>query len=224
MSSEAIDLKSLILFLLKRGNKNKFTLGFLKVYGEYKMTDLISTTEDTIKDRFYKDPYEVKFFFQRLINGKELQAYSFGINKEIIEKDTVDEKVIRIIKGVTLEPTNNIDLYSPSGSYFFEDPIIGIKYIIEMDFHSSNSHSRYSKSEYGNCRIRRLVKNPDLRKLEITSFRQLDIPKGMIDGILNYAWTDKIREYIYHEKLGHLTSEGEQDKLFKKFCEFVRSK
>ena len=186
------------------------------------MSGLVDTIEDTTNDSC-KDTWEIKHFFQSLIDKKELRVYNFEINEKLIEKDTEDEKVVRTIKGITLKPTNNIYPCSASGSYFFEDPATGIKYTVEMDFRSSTSDFEPLEHKYGHCSITRLVKNPDLRKLN-TFFSQLDIPKEMIDGKFYYGWTDNVRKGSHHEKWGHLTIEGEQDELFEKVCGFVRSK
>jgi len=194
------------------------------------MTNLVGIIEETING-FGRDTCEIKYFLQSLMDNKELQVYNFEINKEIIETDVEDEKVVRTIKGATLEPTNNIRPNSAFTfeSYFLEDPVTETKYILETDSCSVNSSFEHFGHRYGHCSIARLVKNPDLRKLK-TLFKlhdQLDIPKKMIDGSLYYSWEDwgdYTQEGTCHLKSGKLRSEGEQDNLFKRVCEFVRGK
>jgi len=52
--------------------------------------------------------YEMKELFERLIQKGKLQAYEVEIDKRHIEKDTEEEMVIRIKKGVTLIPLDKI--------------------------------------------------------------------------------------------------------------------
>jgi len=188
------------------------------------MDTLVGTIDLTWKN-FYKNNSKIKEFFQNLIIKGELLAYDLEINKQIVEKDTEDEKIVRTIKGLTLIPINFIYPNNSDGSYFFEDPETLTKYHIAFDASSSESDFEPLENKDGHCDIIRLISVPSFNRITERSYKDPNIPEDMINGRLSYNWSDTIRgiprDSIHHDSYSHLTIEGELDTLFNKTSKFI---
>jgi len=181
------------------------------------MNGLTKSIEERIEG-YYKNNHEIVEFLQEMVRQEELQAYDIMIDKTITEKDTEDEKIIRIIKGATLTPTT-----TRSGPWnedlFLKDPATETLYYVHREPHGS--HSDFEPVEYssGFYDITRLVKNSDLRKIRSRCINSNipSIPEDMINGNLQHYWNDDIWELwegTRHKMGGRLTVKGEQDNLF----------
>jgi len=191
------------------------------------MNGLTKSIEELIEG-YYKENHEITEFLQGMVIRGELQAYNIKIDNEITEKDTEDEKIIRTIKGATLTPITK--RWGPwNEDLFLKNPATETLYYVHRDSSGSDSDFEPVEHRNGSCGITRLVKDSDLRKIRSRYINSNipDIPENMINGNLQYYWSDDIWELgegTRHEISGNLTVEGEQDNLFEKVAEFIRNK
>lgn len=205
-----------------------FTSRFLGVYGGIKMAELA----EIVRENIGKSSYQMRQFFQQMVKGEGLQAYTIEVNKKIVEKDTENEKVVRIKKGATLTPTTELREYQP---VLIEDPETGVMYNLNIGskggriYNDGNSHTIYH-----HCVLERIAQGFDLKKVtdktnygEFGSFKDgISIPGEMVTARLRVSYDEDwesghYSDYVAETK-GNLVVEGEQDKLFENVCKFVR--
>lgn len=167
-----------------------------------------------------KNSWEIKRFLQGLINKNLIRAYDFEIDREIIEKDTEREKIIRTIKGVSLKPIKDIHSNNGAGSYFFKNVESLVLYNVEIDTKSSTSDFEDLEYKYHNIDVIRLSNRAELKDIS-TRLGGLDISEDIITGTFYYNGNHEIRDHESHKKSGYLRIKGERDKFFLKLEKFV---
>jgi hypothetical protein len=191
------------------------------------MNGLTKSIEELIEG-YYKENHEITEFLQGMVIRGELQAYNIKIDNEITEKDTEDEKIIRTIKGATLTPIAETQMVYWE-DFFLKEPATETLYYVHRESHGSDSDFEPVEYLSGFYDITRLVKNSDLRKIRSRYINSNipNIPEDMINGNLQYYWSDDIWELgegTRHKMGGRLTVKGELDNLFEKVAEFIRNK
>jgi hypothetical protein len=189
------------------------------------MADLV----EIIRENIGKSSYQMRQFFQDLIKKEELKAYFVELNKEIVEKNTEDEIVVKTIKGAILTPTTKLEEYQ---AVFVEDPTSKIMYNLDigcrggMFFDDGDSQTMYH-----HCTLERLAKEFNPKKVatkkgygEFGSFNDgISIPREMITARLSISYDqDEYCDNVTATR-GHLVIEGEQDNLFTKVYHFVKN-
>jgi hypothetical protein len=196
-----------------------------------KMVELV----EVVRENAGKSSYQMREFFQDMIDKKELEAFFVEVNKKTVEKDTEDEKVIRTKKGATLTLIRKLKEYEPT---LVKDPITGIMYNLDigsrggMFFDDGDSQTMYH-----HCTLERLIEQFDPKKIgtrkgfsDFGSFDDgIQITREMVIARLRVSY-DEDREYSHikgsdyiAKTRGHLVVEGMQDKLFERVCRFVRA-
>ena len=189
----------------------------------------MDTHTETIRENIGKSSYQMRQFFQDLVAKKELKAYFVEVNKEIVEKNTEDEEVVRTIKGATLTPTTKLEAYD---AVFVEDPATKIMYNLDiggrggMFFDDGNSQTIYH-----HCTLERLAKEFNPKKVtikkgygEFGSFNDgISIPRELITARLHVSYDqDEYCDKVVATR-GHLVIEGDKDDLFTKVYNFVKN-
>lgn len=179
-----------------------------------------SVKEFELRTSSCKDSWEIKKFFQGLINENLVRAYDFEIDKEIIEKDTEREKIIRTIKGASLKPIKDIHPNNGAGSYFFKNVESLVLYTVGIDTKSSTSDFEDLEYKYHNIDVIRLSDRIELKDIS-TRLGGLDISEDIITGTFYYNGNHEIRDHEFHKKSGYLRIKGEQDAFFSRIKDFL---
>lgn len=183
-----------------------------------------------LKESIGKKTSDMAQFFQQMIDRNELRAYLIEVDKKTVEKDTEEEEIIRIKKGATLIPTKELRENQP---VFIEDSETGVKYNLNIETRGGEFFKDGdSQTMHHSCILEKLVNfNPRkiTEKVIFGSYRQRDfsIPQEMIAArlIVNYEedWESSGDSDYVAEARGNIVVEGEQDILFKKVYDFVKS-
>mgnify|MGYP001600875628 CR=1 FL=1 len=188
------------------------------------MTDLA----EIVRENVGKNSLSMRLFFQGLIDNGEIKAYSFEIDKSTVEKDTDDEKVIRIKKGLTLEEVKKLAEYQP---VFIEDVNKGSMYYLHISSHGGMFDDEGGQTIYNNCSLERLASGFNPRLIS-GGYRNensgISIPEDMIVARLRVNYSDDWEagadvDYIA-DRRGSTVVEGKRDKLFDNVLEFVRKR
>ena len=170
---------------------------------------------------------EMLQFFQRRISRGDLKAYLVEVDPKEVLKDTPEEEVVRTKKGTVLTPVERLE---ERDSFILEDPKTGTYYVLE----TSSSGDAYvdggGQASHHNCILERLTQfDPDQVNGIKDSFGRvsIDYPEEVIGARLSVSY-DRSSDHSGSgpSKMcgdGTLSIEGEQDRLFKKVAEFVRS-
>lgn len=189
---------------------------------------------EALREHVGKSSYQMRGFFQGMVNRGELKAYLVEVDKQIVEKDTEGELIYRIIKGATLVPTSELKEYGAALVEYLE---IGTIYNLDIGSHGGMFYNDGdSQTMYHHCVLERLIKSFDPKKVKTrTSFGELislengiRIPEEMVEARLRVNY-DEDWEYggtsdFVDSVNASLVIEGEKDKLFEKVCDFVRGK
>jgi len=179
------------------------------------------------EEKIGKGSYEMLYFFQTLVDSKKLKAYSAEVDKRFLDKDTDEEEIIRIKKGLTLTPAEKISEGRP---YFLEDVESKKTYSLRIGSEGGAFYNDGDSQDiYHHTTLERLTDKFDKTKVQKNElvFHGLSIPQEMVDGILMASYTDKwdsvgdmdfIKEYN-----GNTFFKGEPDKLFDSVLEFLRN-
>ena len=187
---------------------------------------------ELVRENFGKSSYQMRQFFQKMVNDGELKAYSVKVNKRSVEEATEDEEVVRTKKGATLALTIKLSEYQP---VLVEDPATGFMYNLDIGSRGGTFYDDGdSQTTYHHCVLERIAPGFNLNKVtDRTSFGDfgsfkcgISIPREMITARLRVSYDEDWKsgggqDYIAR-KSGNLVVEGEKEKLFEKVCEFVR--
>ena len=188
---------------------------------------------ELVREHIGKGSDHMVRFFQRMVKDGELNAYSVQIDRTTVDKDTEDEKVIRIKKGATLTPITEL---GKSKHIFVEDVESEVMYNFCADSwggHVFEDGPQTSQTKYHFCALERLAQGFDLRKIKGKPScigpvgSDIDFPEGVVVSRLriNYKedWQSGSDSDYFTGSKGDFSVEGEMDGLFEKVCEFVRS-
>lgn len=190
----------------------------------------MTTTQlpEIFKANIGRSSYEMSYFFQDLVDKKELFAYSVKIDKEVVDLDTVDERIARTIKGASLESVKKLE---ERGITFVEDSKTRTMYNLDIGSYGGMfTDDGDSQTVYHHCNVERLVKDYDIKRISEGGFgSRVAIPSDMISARLRMSYDEDWEgsEYSGDRVVGtrnNLIVEGESDKLFKKVIQFVKSK
>ncbi len=178
------------------------------------------TLAKIVEENIGKPIYEMKRFFQELVDNQKLIAYVVELNKQTIERDTKEEKIIKIKKGLSLTPTKKIDEIC----MFIENPPKNDLYSLSitsrggMFFNDGNSQTTYDR-----CLLEKLKRKPNPEEVskncDILIFSNKLVIATLDVNHEEYWENDRIQKTS-----GHLVIAGEQDSLFDKFYEFLKAK
>lgn len=182
-----------------------------------------------LKENIGKSSYEMRQFFQEMIKTGKLKAYNVELNKQVIEKNTDEEEVIRIKKGATLTPTEKLSEYRP---VFVEDLTTSTIYHLNIGSRGGMFfNDGDSQTIYHHCVLERIVQGFDPKKINScirSNFEDgISIPPEMVTARLRISYDQDWESggnYDYIEETrGNLIVDGEQDSLFAKVMDFVRN-
>jgi hypothetical protein len=171
-------------------------------------------------DGYYKSEREIAEFLREMVRQGELQAYGFIMNEQLIDKETEDEQIIKVIKGTNLKPIGEEQMVYWD-DFFLKEPTAETLYYVTL----TSDYDYNNRSPFGHLKITRLAKDSDLRKIK-EGYTEIMIPKDMIDGLLSYDWRGVKRTNSkgdYNEISANLSIDKEDD-FFAKVAEFVRNK
>lgn len=189
----------------------------------------MDTLTEIIRENIGKSSYQMKQFFQDLITKGELKAYFVELNKEIVEKNTGDEKVVKTIKGAVLTPTTKLEEYQ---AVFVEDPTTKIVYNLDIGSRGGMFFDDGdSQTTYHHCTLERLAKEFDPKKVTTKkgygTFGSFDdgisIPEELVTARLRVTYDEDEDCGAVVATSGHLVIEGAQDDLFTKVYNFVKN-
>lgn len=140
--------------------------------------------------------FHISNWFQKLIDDGELKAFSVEIDKKTILKEDENEKVIKIKKGATLEPTSELE---ENQCYIIEDSKTKTRYVLEIyvleiDRRGSGFYNHGTTQDtYHHCIVEKLTKDCDLRKIQKNDnpllTRKLAVPKNFIIAKLSINYS-----------------------------------
>jgi hypothetical protein len=171
-----------------------------------------------------KTSHEMKNFFGKMVKQGNLQAYLVELDKQVVEKDTQDEQLVRTKKGVTLTPTKKL---SENCQVIVEDPETGTRYFLSMGSRGGEFYDDGdSQTIYHDCTLERLSERFNPRKLTRCFEGRIAIPERMVSARLRMSYSEDWKsgcdsDYIA-STTGQTVIEGERDSLFTKICEFVK--
>ena len=184
-----------------------------------------------INEEVGKSSYEMRKFFQKLVEEGILEAYTQRINKKTSE-ETEDEIITTIKKGVSLTPTQKLS--STEYSQFLKDPETGAEYYLFLFSHGGAFDSDGSHTTLHTCRLDKLIKEYDPRVLQKADrYAALIIPKEMVVARIKIDYTEEWdcsgpSHDICTDRRGSLTlnaKEGftlEEEPLLQKVYDFVK--
>ena len=180
--------------------------------------------DEIVKEDIGKSSFEMKYFFQGMVDKDELEAYLVEINKEIVKKDDDEEKVVRIKKGATLVPIKEI---RENRNIFVKDIKTGIFYHLNIGSYGGMFYDDGdSQTIYHNCTLEKLPMGFDFKKISRERHNRCFIPEEIIEARLRVNYNDDWSssggtDYISGSH-GSFVIEGEKDELFEKVYDFVR--
>ena len=184
----------------------------------------MSKLAEIVMENVGKSSFDMRCFFQGMVDKGELEAYLVRINEEIVKKDDKKERIVIIKKGATLVPTKEIQ---ENRNIFVKDSKTGIFYNLNI---GSQGGAFYddgdSQTIYHNCILEKLTKSFDRKNIDFNSYAGLVIPEEIIEARLrvNHSddWNSSGETDYIGVSHGNFTIEGEKDSLFEKVYEFVR--
>ncbi|MDO8556557.1 MAG: hypothetical protein Q7R96_05295 [Nanoarchaeota archaeon] len=171
----------------------------------------------------------LRCFMQELIDAKTIHAYRVDLNQQTILSETPEERIVRIAKGATFTPIDDIgneylkvvlEDTTTQTHYHFHAVDTQIFGEIEEPFEHFLRKGPPPESHY--TFLRRLGK--DFDKTQAGEAYQypdggLHIPEHMITGKLVIDYKVTPRE---HAEQGSYTLEGETDPLFQRIIQFLK--
>ncbi len=181
--------------------------------------------DEIVRENIGKSSYSMNYFFQSMIDKKELEAYSVRTNEQIIEKDDGEERIVKVKKGATLIPIKEIE---ERRDIFIKDKITDTFYYLNIQSSGGSFSEDGSQTIYHNCTLERLSKKTDFRKINNGGHNGLSIPGEFIDAKLRVSYSDDWdgggeTDFISGSR-GKFVIEGEKDGLFEKVYDFVKGK
>ncbi len=173
---------------------------------------MVTELAEIVNENVGKNSSDMRYFFQKLIEQKDINLYSLEVNKKTVLKDDEDEQVISVKKGATLIPTDKIKEYQP---FILEDVITKNQYYISLSSEGGMVPLDGEQDIYYTCVIEKLLPRIDFRKIDVI---RNGLPNELVSSklVINYTQSD------YGDK-GKLTVDGELDPLFTKICDYVRN-
>lgn len=180
--------------------------------------------EEVAREGVGKSSYQMRNFFQEMFKRGELKAFSVEVDKQEVLSDTEDEKVVKTKKGATLTPTTKLEEYQP---VILVDSKTGIMYNLNVGSRGGEFYDDGdSQTIYHHCVLSRLSRF-DPKKITSDHHGGISIPNNMVTARLRVSYDEDWESGENTDRIGatraHLVIEGEQDSLFQRVYEFVRT-
>lgn len=187
--------------------------------------------EEVAKVGVGKSSFDMRCFFQKMVKRGELKAFSVEVDKQEVQSDTKNERVIKTKKGATLTPTTKLEEYQP---VILVDSKTGIMYNLDIGSRGGEFYNDGdSQTIYHHCVLERLAQRFDHKKVEnrtnfggFGAFKDgISIPQEMVTARLRVSYDEDWEGSGEVDRVagtrGNLVVTGEQDSLFQKVHEFV---
>ncbi len=154
-----------------------------------------------------KMSFEMVPFFQGMVEMGDLEAYTVAIDKEIVDKDAEDEKIVRTIKGATFTRTSSL---KENETFLVAYAKLGTNYFLNVKYWGLLADDELTYE----CTIEKLVRNFDAKKMKALSSIQssLFLPESNVIARLST---------FKYGKDKRMTIEGERDAFFEEVYAFV---
>lgn len=162
----------------------------------------------------------IRSFIQGLVDNNEFVAYTIKKDRQVVESENELEKVVRIIKGISLTPVNVLDKYNDA--FILENA--DTKYVLKFIHYGGVIDDL--QSDYNITIIDRLSESPDLQRFRLPTAlasSPVEVPSEFITAEMSVSFTT---DYEYGKAVvvsgQNFTIRGETDPLFERVHEFIK--